>query len=173
MQLAIDLDPLAPIMHHVAGWLHQWSGDPYDALPFYDATLAIEPNMVGTLGNLIPLYMMLGDYEKARKQVDRFAALLDLDFSPDHAVIDALEDPAKTDHAVELLLNSEGRQQGVMGDSAYFMLLDRPELALQSLEIGMNTRDAYNIHMNRVRLFDPLRDNPRFQAMLRKMNLLP
>jgi len=173
MQLAIELDPLAPILHHVAGWLHHWSGNPSDALPFYDATLAIEPNMVGTLGNLVSLYMMLGDYEKARKHVDRFATLFNLDLSPDHAVIDALEDPTQTDRAIKLLLSAEGRQQGVMGDALYFMFLGRPEHALNSIEIGFEAGDAYNIHLNRVILYEPLRDDPRFQAMLEKMNLLP
>jgi TolB-like protein len=173
VRIAIDLDPLAPILHHVAGWLHHWSGNPADAFPYYESALAINPRMRGTHGNLASLYTMLGDYEPARSQLDIAASIMGFDPAADHAAIDALEDPAKTDRAVELLLNTEGRQQGVMGDSAYFMLLDRPELALQSLETGMATEDPYNIHMNRVRLFDPLRDDPRFQAMLRKMNLLP
>jgi len=53
------------------------------------------------------------------------------------------------------------------------MMLNKPELALDNLEIGFAKSDGYMVHMNRMDIYDPLRENPRFQALLKKMNLWP
>lgn len=42
-----------------------------------------------------------------------------------------------------------------------------------NFEIGFAESDAYMVHMNRMNIYDPLRENPRFQAILKKMNLWP
>ena len=53
------------------------------------------------------------------------------------------------------------------------ILVGEYELALDSLERAFELGDPYAIPINRVSLYDPLRDNPRFQALLAKMNLWP
>ncbi len=53
------------------------------------------------------------------------------------------------------------------------MFLGKPELALDNLEKGFAQGDPYAVHMKRMDLYDPLRDEPRFQALLAKMNLWP
>jgi hypothetical protein len=54
------------------------------------------------------------------------------------------------------------------------MMLGAQDLALQNLEEAFEAGDPYAIHMNRLDdHYGPLRDHPRFQALLRKMNLLP
>jgi hypothetical protein len=53
------------------------------------------------------------------------------------------------------------------------MMLNEPELALDNLEKGFAERQGYMVHLNRMVIYDPLRENPRFQALLKKMNLWP
>jgi hypothetical protein len=60
-----------------------------------------------------------------------------------------------------------------MGKSMYLVLLGEPELALDSLEKAFDEGDSYATHMKRLNVYDPLRDNPRFQALLKKMNMWP
>ena len=60
-----------------------------------------------------------------------------------------------------------------MGKARMLMFLGEPELALDSLEKGFGQGDPYAVHMKRMDIYDPLRDNPRFQALLKKMNLWP
>ena len=54
-----------------------------------------------------------------------------------------------------------------------FMMLNEPELALDNLEKGFAESAPYMVHMNRMVIYDPLRENPRFQALLKKMNMWP
>jgi hypothetical protein len=53
------------------------------------------------------------------------------------------------------------------------MLLEEPDLAMENLEKSFEAGDSYAIHVNRMIVYDSLRDNPRFQAHLAKMNLWP
>jgi hypothetical protein len=60
-----------------------------------------------------------------------------------------------------------------MGMALYFILLNEPELAMDNLEKGFAAGDSYAIHTKRMDVYDPLRDNPRFQSLLKKMNMWP
>jgi len=71
------------------------------------------------------------------------------------------------------LAQSDKIPDGVAGRARYLMLLNEPELALENLEKAFSKGDPYAIHMNRMDVFDPIRDNPRFQALLKKMNQWP
>jgi hypothetical protein len=62
---------------------------------------------------------------------------------------------------------------GALGKASFLMMLNEPELALDNLEKGLAQSDGYMVHMNRMDIYDPLRENPRFQALLKKMNLSP
>jgi hypothetical protein len=53
------------------------------------------------------------------------------------------------------------------------MMLDEPDLAMDVLEMSFAEGDSYAIYANQMVIYDPLRDNPRFQAHLAKMNLWP
>ncbi len=85
-------------------------------------------------------------------------------------LIDAVEDPAKKPEALEIL---ENFPLGAYNKPFRLALLGEYELALDALEAGFEAGDPYAIQMNKIFVYDPLRDNPRFQAMLKKMNLLP
>ena len=89
------------------------------------------------------------------------------------AVIDALENPELIGNALNLMEKDPVLQDGALGKAAYLMMLNEPELALDNLEKGFVESDGYMVHMNRMDIYDPLRENPRFQALLKKMNLWP
>ena len=54
-----------------------------------------------------------------------------------------------------------------------YALLGEYERAMDNLEWALDNGDPYATHANRVQFYDPLRDDPRFQAHLAKMNLWP
>ena len=64
-------------------------------------------------------------------------------------------------------------RSGTTFGARMYMLLGESDLAMDDLEKGLAEGDPYATYANRNSLYDPLRENPRFQAHLAKMNLWP
>ena len=114
-----------------------------------------------------------GHFDLARENIRKWFSTIELDPAADLAIVDALENPALRAKAIALVLADEQTPDGTMGKARMLMFLDAPELALDSLEKGFEQGDSYAVHMKRMDLYDPLRENPRFQALLKKMNMWP
>jgi hypothetical protein len=117
--------------------------------------------------------MVTGRYDQARAHCLQFASLTDQDPTTDLAVIDALENPELLGYALNRIEKDADLQDGAHGKALYLMMLNEPELALDNLEKGFAESEGYMVHMKRIRIYDVLRENPRFQALLKKMNLWP
>jgi tetratricopeptide (TPR) repeat protein len=124
---------------------------------------------------LLLTYQMQGKYAQARPLSAEVARLAPFGFdgNADLAVIDALENPALKPRAIELIQHSPIMYDGQDGRALYFALLGEYELAMDNLEKAFAAGDPMAIHVNRWAIYDPLRDTPRFQALLQKVNLWP
>jgi serine/threonine-protein kinase len=173
LRLARRADPLAPIMPHDMGWFLMFTDRRDEAYQYFQGALEISPNMQNANGNMGRLYMMDGQFDLARNYIRTFAAIREIDPATELAVIDALENPALKERALALVLADTNYPDGSAHKGRLLMTLDEPELALESLERGFENGDPYAVHMKRMNIYDPLRDNPRFQALLAKMNMWP
>jgi TolB-like protein/thioredoxin-like negative regulator of GroEL len=173
LRLARTADPLAPIFPHVMGWVLMWSNRTDEAYTYFEQALEIDPHFSSTLVNLIHLNMKTGQYEQARARARELAAISRYDPTTDLAVIDALENPELIGNALSLIGQDNDLPDGAHGKALYLMMLNKPELAMDNLEKGFVKSDGNMVHMNRVDIYAPLYDNPRFQALLKEMNLWP
>ena len=173
LKLAAIADPLSIAIRHTPGYFYLWTGQLDKAEAVYMSVLAINPNWRWTMQNLDMLYTMRGDYNEARKWAARLAELEGFDPAPDLARIDAVENPALKPRALELLQQRQDIVEGVWGKAMQYALMDEYELALDSLEKAFETESPWRVHMKWIVNYEPLHDNPRFLAMLDKMNLLP
>jgi TolB-like protein len=172
LELARELDPLSPVIPHVMGWILMNTSRREEAYQYYQEVLELDPYFQSTIGNLMTLNMMTGRFDNARERCLELSKLADFDPGLQLAVINALENPELTDQALKQLMQNNSYPGGV-GKAEVLMLLNQPGLAMDELEQSFSKGDAYAVHMNRMESFDPLRDNPRFQALLAKMNLWP
>jgi TolB-like protein/Flp pilus assembly protein TadD len=173
LRLARIADPLAVVMPHVMGWVLAFSNRTDEAYAYYEQALEIDPHFSSTIGNLITLNMKTGRYDQARARARELATITKYDPTTDLAVIDALENPELTGNALNLIEKDPALQDGALGKASYLMMLNEPELALDNLEKGFAKSDGYMVHMNHMDIYEPLLENPRFQALLKKMNLWP
>lgn len=166
-------DPLAPIIPQVMGWILMFSDRTDEAYAYFEQALEMDPHFSSTIGSLVTLNMRTGRYDEARARARELATITQYDPTTDLAIIDALENPELTGNALKLMEQDPVYPDGAQGKAAYLMMLNQPELALDNLEKGFAESRGYMVHMNRMVIYDPLRENPRFQALLKKMNLWP
>ncbi len=173
LDIAAQLDPLSSIIAHVKGWILIGAGRYEEAVDQYAIALPMAPDSINITSNLEILHMLTGNYDQARHFARRTAIIGGFDPATELAVVDALENPELKPRALELLESWQDLPDGAMGKAIYFMILGEDELALASMERAFETRDPYGVHMNRLVLYDGLRENPRFQTLLAAMNLWP
>ena len=101
------------------------------------------------------------------------ANLTGIDPATDIAIIDAVENPELRDRAIALINSDQDRISGVVQKALDFALLGEYDLAIQDMEKGLEAGDPYSIWVNQVQLYDPLREDPRFQAILKQLNFEP
>jgi TolB-like protein/Tfp pilus assembly protein PilF len=170
---AAELDPLAPIMWHVAGWVTSSANRVEESIGYYQRALELNANMQHTYGNLALAYALVGEYDRARDANERMYQVLGIPVPDELTLVDALEDPTRRVAYLEVLENTVHAPDGALGKAMEFAILGEHERALANLEFAFEKGDVYAAHANRVRFFDPLREDPRFQAHLAKMNLWP
>jgi adenylate cyclase len=173
LRLARIADPLAVIVPHVMGWILMYSNRTDEAYTYFGQALELDPHFFSTTINLLNLNMRTGKYDEARALTRSLQQSTNTEYATTLAIIDALENPELVGNALSHLEQSQGIADGALGKAAYLMMLNEPELALDNLEKGFAESEGYMVHMNRMDIYDPLRENPRFQALLKKMNLWP
>ena len=171
LRLARAADPLSVVIRHIPGYFMLWRGRYDEALVHYDDALALDVPFRWTYHNLDILHTLRGDYDEARYYTRKFAELVGHDPAADLARIDAVENPALKERALELLRERTDIADGAFGKALHYMLLDEHELAMESLEAGFRAGDPLSSYMNFMSTYDPLRNDPRFQAILREMDL--
>ncbi len=171
---AAELDPLAPVMWHVAGYVSSMTYRFEEALGYYRRVLEISPNFESTHGNLARTYSQMGEYDLARQFFDRNLELIGLERAVKYTVIDAMENPLlKAEVLEDMASKPDIYVDGAVFNAYDYMLLGEPELALESLQKGLEAGDPYATFAGWASVYDNLRDDHRFQAHLAKINMWP
>lgn len=174
LQLARKADPVSVVVRHVPGYILLWALRLEEADVHYQDALDLGGQPLRwTIHNLDILNTLRGNYDEARRRARQLAQMEGYAAAADLARIDAVENPALTERALDLLRQRQDLEDGVFGKALQYALLGEHELALDNLESAFLAGDTFATALGYMRVYDPIRETPRFQAMLKEINLLP
>jgi serine/threonine-protein kinase len=173
MELALELDPLSPSTHHFYAMVLEYHRRYDDAIASYRTSLDIEP---GNPFSLYNLGLALGAKGKHDEQLSIFRRV----YADDAELTKALEDGfekagykgayrAPADLMAEWY-GKPGKSIEISDIFDFYLIAGDYDLAIDWLEKAYEERSP-NLPYITQPYCDPLRSNPRFQDLLRKMNL--
>ncbi len=174
-RLAIERDPLNPLVQIWYGAVLSFTGDFETALAIGEKVTADDPGH-SMANNLIEnAAFACGEYDKVLEAVKYILPAKGLDFKEVEGIygesgfVAAYEEIMRQ---LEVLSQKEYIAPTVM--ACRYMMVDGPNKALEWLEKGFEVRDPNMPYIaTHGYLFEPLFDNPRFIDILEKMNLPP
>ena len=174
---AREIDPHSPVvMVHVARMYHL--ARRYDrAIALYQETIGRYPQFVRVRFDLGRAYYDKGMYQEAIpvfEEAIRMRGRSKASAMSDGELAKALARAGRREEAVKILRGMEAeREQGYRPDlpiAAVYVALDDKEQAFHWLERAYQDRDPDMILIKVFPFFDPIRDDPRFQDMLRRVH---
>jgi len=169
---ALELDPLSPMTYNELGWALTFAGCFDEAEQRYREGLEIAPDFQQSHALLVWLYDRIGRSDKALKHLDLFAW--------DKRAVSLGHNgyqwarAGRKDTALSILEELKERRKTefvpAFPIAEVCIGLDRTEEALQWLETAYQERDILLVWLKELWVFDPLRSDPRFQDLLRRMN---
>jgi len=177
-QLAVELDPLDPLVLSLAAVVYNNAGDRKNALNYLDKALSIDPHHFFTINLVEQIAFQNGDYDKAF-EAGKFMMTNDLLSSEKDAIKE-----------IERIFSEQGffaayeaitKQMEIMAQNEYinpmefavrYSWLNHYEKAMDWIEKGFELRDQNMPYITTgIYKFDSLYDNPRFVDIVEKMNL--
>ncbi|MFQ5724746.1 MAG: tetratricopeptide repeat protein, partial [Terriglobia bacterium] len=174
LETAVRLDPLAP---NISRWLGRvlYHARRYDeAVQQLQKTVEMHPDFSGAFLDLGTAYAQMGRYPEALAAMEKSRGLSEAD--PLYAYAGWIYARTGRKEEAQRLLRrlQELSGQQYVDSSAIAIIyigLGRKEEALTWLERAYEERGAYRILYLKVDpVFDPLREEPRFQELLRRLN---
>jgi serine/threonine-protein kinase len=169
MQKAVELDPLGPVVNMALGHLYLFRREDDKAIQQYRRTIELDPSFDEARINLGFAYLLRGRVEEAA------AALPEMPGArPDREVYSHLLAGRRAEalDALDRLEQISRFRYVSAADLAVLnLLVGRKQQALDWLEQGFRDRSTDMMFLKVSPEFDSLRSEPRFQELLRKMNL--
>jgi tetratricopeptide (TPR) repeat protein len=171
MERAIELDPLNFMYQSYLGNVFYRSRQFDEAITQYNKGLALEPNFIDAMSGLKNSFQMKGMHEEALDATKKVYII-----RGDHEVVEALESGNSEGGYTEAmrraadLLAARSNPAIALNIATFYTYAGEKERALDWLERAYKERFQNMIYLRVSPHWDPLRDNPRFLDLLRRMN---
>ena len=174
MKRAQELDPLSDLIDFAVGAILYWSRKPEQAIEHYQRVLELNPNFGVVYWFLADAYVEKGDFASAIATIENAPIALS-DPVTLSAAGHAYGKAGERRKALEILSELE-RQSSQESEPAFFIAqiflgLGDHEQALAWLEKACDERSVWLIWLGVDPKFDPLRSDPRFEDLLRRVGL--
>ena len=177
LQYGLGLEPLSPLMHTTMGIALMLRRDYPKAIEAFRAALELDPNFPMALGYLGETYCHLHDYEKAARELRRARSS---DRTPPGCPFSAgllgycYGRSGKTGDAERLLSELQERSETTyipaVSFATTYLGMDDADRAVEWLERAYDEACGTLVWLSLEPIYDPLRSDPRFQALLQRMH---
>lgn len=168
---ALELDPLSDLAAQYAGTIYLYSGRHDEAMDQFRRALEIDPDNSYARNNFGLAHVERGDFDKGIAEMEKVSTLKNPSTQSDLAYAYATAgrvDDAKKLLSILLTEVENNHELAVAVASAYANLGDLDN-AFKWLERAYEERVAYLISANNDFIFDCIRSNPRFKALMEKI----
>lgn len=178
IQRALELDPFSPFINASFGDMLMFARRYQDALTQYENTLQRAPSVAWTYELIGRAYAQQGRYQEAIEAYQRYRTLQAASAGENSR---SVEGPGPVNgetywKAVLQGLREEERQSGIppaMGFARTYVGLGDKDAAFTWLEKAYTQRSGALVHLRANPAWDPLREDPRFAELVRKVGLPP
>jgi tetratricopeptide (TPR) repeat protein len=173
MTRAWELDPLSSFFTSEVGAAYRWMGQYDQAIEWQLRALELDPDVVGTYAELGLAYSYKGMFPESITAIKKAIALS----KGDQTVIDPITlahayARSGEKHEAQKLIRQWRERSGAPGEvAATYGALGMRDEAFAWLEKAYSERDGQLIFLNVDSEFEPLRSDPRFQALARRVGL--
>jgi len=174
-EASVQLDPASVSIQRSLGWMHYYGRSPERGLPQVRRALVMNPELSDNHQMLGILLTQAGHLAEARESFNTA-----LDLAPDDsftlpslAQVDLLEGRTEAAHATwhRIAALAEERYVSPTDFARLALVLGRTDDAFAWLERAYAERRGFLTYLRVEPLFDPVRRDPRFRALQRRMNL--
>jgi eukaryotic-like serine/threonine-protein kinase len=168
IDLAVRLDPLSVRHHSTRGGLLRMNRQYDESFEALDEALNLDPNDALTHMRRSANYTSLKQWQEALESMEKGRELGRV-CQPCMAMVVA--GAGDEERALELLRSSNYRPPAAAAEA--FMVLGDTDRAFEALEQAYRERDMLLAYLKVYEVFDPLRSDPRYPDLLRRLNLEP
>ncbi|HEY1239653.1 MAG TPA: tetratricopeptide repeat protein [Bryobacteraceae bacterium] len=173
IEVALELDPLSSIIHEGRASFHTYQRRYEEAVQRFRELVEFDPSFYKGYTGMGRAYAQLGNYAEARAMFEKGRALAGDVPNIVSAIGQVLAASGDASGAYESLAQLTARARETYVPSTSFALLHlslgETERALDWLETGCEQHELTVAMINVHPVYDPLRAEPRFQALLRQM----
>jgi len=169
LKKAHALDPPSSDFSAQVGWGLLYKRDYDAATEQFQKTLELDPGYMSAMGGLGQVYWWTGEHEKAIAQEEQIGTPGGLQMA---ALYRHLSSGNRAE-AARTIENWPPPQLQPHTEAGFYVMLGDEDRAIELLETALDEGYAGVMWANAYLFFDPLRDDPRFQDLLRRMNLAP
>ena len=172
---AVDLDPLSPVMHRSLGVVHLLARRYAEAEASVDRALQLDPDVPVAHFTRARIRAARGDWRGAMEAAQRVPRE---SWSPDSVALVAylqarMGDPSPARRLLKELAEASAQGRNTAHNRALLHLgLEEKEAALDALDAAVKERSPFVTGLKTQPFLDPLRDHPRFTALLQAVRLV-
>ncbi len=173
IRVAMRLDPLSPILRSIGGWALYNARRYEEAVAQLEEVLAVDGSFAPARSYLGLSLLALGRNREARKQLQEAVRITDGNpfYRAQLGIAEVrLGHRPEAEEILHGLMNEyAGRPVALFHLARLHLALGERESALEELEQALEERGVWMLFLNVDPLLDALRDEPRFQALLRQV----